>query len=43
MIPKPGTNEFRTLGIPTMYDRALQAVAKAAVEPEWEASFEPNS
>lgn len=43
MIPKPGTNEFRPLGIPTMYDRALQAVVKAALEPEWEAKFEPNS
>ncbi|WP_373534549.1 group II intron reverse transcriptase/maturase [Microcoleus sp.] len=43
MIPKPGTNESRPLGIPTMYDRALQAVAKAALEPEWEAIFEPNS
>ena len=43
MIPKPGTNESRPLGIPTMYDRALQAVVKAALEPEWEASFEPNS
>lgn len=26
-----------------MYDRALQAVVKAALEPEWEAVFEPNS
>lgn len=43
MIPKPGTNESRPLGIPTMYDRALQAVVKAALEPEWEARFEPNS
>jgi len=43
MIPKPGTNESRPLGIPTMYDRALQAVVKAAIEPEWEALFEPNS
>jgi RNA-directed DNA polymerase len=43
MIPKPGTNESRLLGIPTMYDRALQAVVKAALEPEWEALFEPNS
>jgi RNA-directed DNA polymerase len=42
-IPKPGTSEFRLLGIPTMYDRALQAVVKAALEPEWEARFEPNS
>ncbi len=43
MIPKPGTNESRPLGIPTMYDRALQAVVKAALEPEWEAKLEPNS
>ncbi|MEQ9666838.1 group II intron reverse transcriptase/maturase [Coleofasciculus sp. G2-EDA-02] len=42
-IPKPGTDEKRPLGIPTMYDRALQAVIKAALEPEWEAAFEPNS
>ena len=26
-----------------MFDRALQAVVKAALEPEWEARFEPNS
>ncbi|MDQ2100102.1 MAG: group II intron reverse transcriptase/maturase [Tychonema bourrellyi B0820] len=43
MIPKPGTSESRPLGIPTMYDRALQAVVKSALEPEWEARFEPNS
>lgn len=42
-IPKPGREEKRPLGIPTMYDRALQAVTKAALEPEWEAVFEPNS
>ena len=42
-IPKPGREEKRPLGIPTMYDRALQAVVKAALEPEWEAQFEPNS
>jgi RNA-directed DNA polymerase len=42
-IPKPGSNEKRPLGIPVMYDRALQAVVKAALEPEWEAIFEPNS
>ena len=42
-IPKPGTEEKRPLGIPTMYDRAAQALAKAALEPEWEALFEPNS
>ncbi|MBX9256830.1 group II intron reverse transcriptase/maturase [Desmonostoc muscorum CCALA 125] len=42
-IPKPGREEKRPLGIPVMYDRALQAVVKAALEPEWEAIFEPNS
>lgn len=42
-IPKPGTKEKRPLGIPTMYDRALQALVKLALEPEWEAKFEPNS
>ena len=42
-IPKPGRNEKRPLGIPTMYDRALQALVKLGMEPEWEARFEPNS
>jgi len=41
-IPKPNGEE-RPLGIPTMYDRALQALVKLALEPEWEAVFEPNS
>jgi RNA-directed DNA polymerase len=42
-IPKPGTEEKRPLGIPTMYDRAVQALVKMVLEPEWEAKFEPNS
>lgn len=42
-IPKPGTEEKRPLGIPTMEDRALQALAKLGLEPEWEARFETNS
>jgi RNA-directed DNA polymerase len=42
-IPKSGTNEKRPLGIPTMYDRALQALVKLALEPEWEAKFEKKS
>ena len=42
-IPKPGKDEKRPLGIPTMHDRALQGVVKNAIEPEWEAVFEPNS
>ena len=42
-IPKPGKDEERPLGIPTIYDRAMQGLVKLAIEPEWEARFEPNS
>ena len=42
-IPKPETDEQRPLGIPTIHDRALQTLVKLALEPEWEARFEPNS
>jgi RNA-directed DNA polymerase len=42
-IPNAGTMERRPLGMPTMADRAGQALAKLALEPEWEAKFEPNS
>ena len=42
-IPKPGRDEKRPLGIPVMRDRGAQALAKAALEPEWEAVFEGNS
>lgn len=42
-IPKPGRDEKRPLGIPVMRDRAVQALVKAALEPEWEAKFEGNS
>ncbi len=42
-IPKPGSTEKRPLGIPTMRDRAAQALVKLGLEPEWEAKFEPNS
>jgi RNA-directed DNA polymerase len=42
-IPKPGKTEQRPLGIPTLYDRACQALAKATLEPQWEAKFEANS
>jgi RNA-directed DNA polymerase len=40
----PKTNrEKRPLGIPCMKDRVLQCLIKLALEPEWEAKFEPNS
>ena len=43
-IPKPGSKtEQRPLSIPTMHDRALQALVKLALEPEWEAHFEANN
>jgi RNA-directed DNA polymerase len=42
-IEKRGSTELRGLGIPTMRDRAMQALARLALEPEWEAKFEPNS
>jgi len=41
-LPKPDGNQ-RPLGIPTMFDRARQALVKLALEPEWEAVFEANS
>ncbi|WP_193196206.1 group II intron reverse transcriptase/maturase [Nostoc sp. MG11] len=42
-IPKLSQDEKRPLGIPTIRDRAAQALAKLALEPEWEARFEPHS
>ena len=42
-IPKPGRDEFRPLGIPTMVDRAKQALIMLMLEPEWEAKLEANS
>ena len=43
-IPKRGsTGKRRPLGIPVIADRALQALAANALEPEWEARFEPRS
>ena len=43
-IPKPGNKtEKRPLSIPTMRNRAEQALLKFALEPEWEAKFEANT
>lgn len=43
-IPKPNNpDELRPLGIPILRDRAEQALVKLALEPEWEARFEPNA
>src|ERR1017187_7656590 len=43
-IPKRGSSEKRRpLGIPVILDRCHQARVVNALEPEWEARFEPNS
>lgn len=42
-VSMPGEAKKRPLGIPTMLERARQALVKAALEPEWEAVFESNS
>src|ERR1700734_386083 len=40
-IPKAHGAGTRILGIPVIADRALQAMTVSALEPEWEARFEP--
>jgi RNA-directed DNA polymerase len=43
-IPKAGNKKKRRpLGIPVVIDRVLQARVVSALEPEWEARFEPKS
>lgn len=43
-IPKAGNRaKLRPLGIPVLTDRCHQGRVRAALEPEWEARFEPRS
>jgi RNA-directed DNA polymerase len=42
-IPKPGSNEKRPLGIPTVYDRVVQTSLRAAIEPIFEQEFRDSS
>jgi RNA-directed DNA polymerase len=43
-IPKAGNRaKLRPLGIPVIADRCHQGRVRAALEPEWEARFEPRS
>jgi len=42
-IPKPGTNEQRPLGIPTVRDRVVQTALLHVLEPIFDATFAPHS
>jgi RNA-directed DNA polymerase len=42
-IPKPGTNETRPLGIPTVRDRMVQAALVNVIEPIFERDFAEQS
>jgi RNA-directed DNA polymerase len=43
MIPKPGSLDKRSLGIPCLVERAKQMLVKLALEPEWKALFESGT
>ena len=40
---KKDNGKMRSLGIPTILDRVYQNVARLALEPQWEARFNPTS
>ena len=42
-IPKPGTDKKRPLSIPTMHDRAMQALYALALNPIAETTADPRS
>jgi len=42
-IPKPGSNEQRPLGIPTVRDRVVQAAVRHVLEPIFEKEFAAHS
>ena len=42
-IPKPGTDQERPLGIPTVRDRVVQSAMRHVLEPLWEAKFVDQS
>ena len=42
-IPKPGSQEKRPLGIPTVQDRVVQTALRAVLEPIFERAFAPHS
>ena len=42
-IPKPGSTKKRPLNIPTMYDRAMQALHALSLSPVAEATADPRS
>jgi len=43
LIPKPGTQKRRRLGIPAVRDRVVQCALKLVLEPIFEADFKPCS
>lgn len=42
-IPKPGSQERRALGIPTIIDRIVQTAIRNVIEPIFEFEFDPSS